>query len=169
MDESTKFAAQYAGFPTDSLSSSYVATELERLHLKARIAAVHKEMHREWRARELRYWASCWPVALGVVLSFYAPLLRDLAAGYASWAETLLFPLSAVAGLHGLNLTSGTAQALAQFLLFAQFPLDGLLAHKILKHRPTVMSVCGHVACLHSLAVLYIALVSGSFNQYLPS
>jgi hypothetical protein len=169
MVESPQFATECAGLPTESLSSVYIANELERLHLKARMATVNKQMRRERQARSFRYWATYWPVAVGVLLSAYAPLLRDLAAGYASWDATLLFPLSAVAGQQGLNLTSGTAQSLAQFFLFAQFPLDGLLARMILKHRPTMMSVCGHVAGLHTLAVLYIALVSGSFNQFLPN
>lgn len=169
MVESTQFAEQCAEVPTGPLASAYLATELERLHLKVRIAAVNKEMRREWRLRSLRYWATFWPVAVGVLLAAYAPVLRDLAAGYASWAATLLFPLSALAGQHATNLTSGNGQALAQFLLFAQFPLDGLLARSFLKHRPTLMGVCGQVACLHTLGVLYIAFVTGAFNQFLPN
>lgn len=169
MVESQQFAEQCAGMPTASLAPTYVAVQLERRYLKARIATVKREMRRERRARSTRYWITFWPVAVGVLLGFYAPLLRDLATGNAPWAATLLFPLSAVAGERGLNLTSGTAQALAHFLLFAQFPLDGLLARGILKHRPTVMSVCGQVAGLHGLVVVYVLLVSGSFNQFLPN
>ncbi len=167
--EGPQFAEQCAGVPTGSLAPTYVAVQLERRYLKARIATVRKQMRRERQARSTRSWVTFWPVAVGALLGFYAPLLRDLAAGYAPWASTLLFPLSALAGERGLNLTSGSAQALAQFLLFAQFPLDGLLARMILKHRPTVMGVCGQVAGLHGLVVVYILLVSGSFNQFLPS
>ena len=169
MDESTKFAAQCAGFPTGSLASSYVATELERLHLMARMAAVHKQMRRERQARAFRYWVTFWPVALGVLLGAYAPLLRDLAAGYAPWVATLLFPLSAAAEQRELHFSLSMAQTLSQVMLFAQFPLDGMLARMVLKHRPTVMSVCGQVACLHTLALLYIALVTGSLSQILPN
>lgn len=169
MVESTQFAEQCAGAPTGSLASSYIATELERLHLKARVAEVNRQMRREWQLRSLRYWVTFWPVAVGLLMAAYAPALRELAAGYASWAVTLLFPLTVLAGQHVTGLTSGTAQALAQFLLFAQFPLDGLLARRFLQHTPTVTSVCGQVACYHTLVVLYIGLVTGSFNQFLPN
>jgi len=39
----------------------------------------------------------------------------------------------------------------------------------ILKHRPTVLSVCGQVTCLHALAVLYLGLVTGSLTQILAN
>jgi hypothetical protein len=169
MVESTQFAEQCAGASKGPLAASYIATELERLHLQARIATVNREARRRRQVRAFRHWLTFWPIAVGVLLAAYAPLLRDLAAGYASWVATLLFPLAALAGQHVTNLTSGTGQALAQFLLFAQFPLDGWLARRFLKHRPTVMSVCGQVACLHTLAVLYLGFVTGSFNQYLPN
>jgi hypothetical protein len=126
-------------------------------------------MRRERRMRAYRHWVTFWPVALGILMGAYAPLLRDLAASYSPWAATVLFPLSTVMQQHGFNFSSITVQTLSQVLLFAQFPLDGLLACMILKHRPTMMGVCGQVAGLHTLAVLYVALVSGSFNQFLPN
>lgn len=169
MAESTQIAEQCAGAPAGSLASSYIATELARLHLQARIATVNREMRRVRQARALGHWLTFWPVALGVLLGFYAPGLRDLATGYAPWAATLLFPLSAVAQQREIHLSLGTALTLSQIMLFAQFPLDGVLARMILKHRPTAMSVCGHVAGLHTLAVLYIAFVTGSLSQVFPN
>ncbi len=75
---------------------SYIATVLHRLQVVQRVAAVKKQKRMEQRERLYRYCASFWPVALGVVLGAYAPVLHDLAAGYAPWAATLLFPLSVV-------------------------------------------------------------------------
>jgi hypothetical protein len=169
MLENTQFVAECAGMPTGSFSPVYFATELERLHLKARIATVNKQMRRERQARSTRYWATFWPVALGVLLGAYAPFLRDLAANYAPWAATLLFPLSVVAAQRELHLSLAMAQSLSPVMLYAQLPLDGLLARMVLKHRPTVLSVCGHVTCLHVLAVLYLGLVSGSLSQILSN
>jgi hypothetical protein len=169
MVESTQFAAGCAGMPTGSLSPAYVDAELERLYLAARMAAMHKQMRRERQARRFRHWASFWPVAMGVLLGFYAPLLHDLAAGYAPWAATLLFPLSAMAEQREIHFSWAMSQSLSQAMLFAQFPLDGLLARIVLKHRPTMLSVCGQVASLHALAVLYLGLVSGSLNQFLAN
>jgi hypothetical protein len=153
--------------PAGSLSPFYVEIELERLHLAARIVAVNRQTRREQQARFYRYVITFWPVALGVLLSAYAPLLHDLAASYGTWAATILFPFSAVAEQHGLNISWATAQTLSQVMLYAQFALDGLMARMVLKHRTTLKGVCGQVAGFHALAVLYIALVSGSFNQFL--
>ena len=167
--ENPRFAEKCAGVPTGSLSPAYISTELQRLRLAARVAAVNKQMRRERQARSYRYWASFWPVALGVLLGVYAPLLRDLAASYAPWAATLLFPLSAVVAQREIHLSWAMAQALSPVMLYAQPPLDGLLARIILKHRPTVLSVCGQVTCLHALAVLYLGLVTGSLTQILAN
>jgi hypothetical protein len=79
----------------------------------------------------------------------------------------LLFPFSALVDERSLHLSRDTANALAQFLLFAQFPLEGLLARIVLKHRVGLFKVFGQVACMHVLAVLYLVLVSGSLSQIL--
>lgn len=165
--ENSQFAEECAGSTSGSFAPAYIATELGRLHLKARVAAVNKQMRRERQARSYRYWATFWPVALGVLLGIYAPALRDLAAGYAPWAATLLFPLSAVAAQREMHLGLYMAQGLSQVMLYAQLPFDGLLACAFLRQRPTVLSVCGHVTCLHALAVLYLGLVTGSVGQVL--
>lgn len=167
--ENPWFAEKFAGVPTGSLSPAYLAQELQRLQLAARVAAVNKQIRRERRARSYRYWASFWPVALGVVLGAYAPMLRDLAASHAPWATALLFPLSVVAQQREIHLSWAMAQALSPVMIYAQLPLDGLLASMILKHRPTVLSVCGQVTCLHALAVLYLGLVTGSLTQILAN
>jgi hypothetical protein len=81
----------------------------------------------------------------------------------------LLFPFSALVGERGLHLSWDTAQALAQFLLYAQFPLEGLLVRIILKHRVGLFKVFGQVTCLHVFVVLYLGLVTGSLSQMLTS
>ena len=111
--------------------------------------------------------ASLWPIALGVLLGIYAPFLRDLATTFAPWALTFLFPFSALAGERGLHLSWDTAQALAQFLLYAQFPLEGLLVRIVLRHRLDLFKVFGQVTFLHVFAVLYLGLVSGSLSMIL--
>ena len=68
-----------------------------------------------------------------------------------------------------IHLSLGMAQALSPLMLYAQLPLDGLLARMVLKHRPAVWSVCGHVTCLHALAVIYIGLVTGSLSQIMAN
>jgi hypothetical protein len=169
MRENTQSAPQSVGFSSIPVSQCYAAIEDERLQMMIFIAAFHRRLRFERQMRSLRSLASLWPVALGVLLGFYAPLLRDLVANSAPWALTLLFPFSALAGERGLNLSRDTAQSLAQFLVYAQFPLEGLLVRIVLKHRLSVFRVFSQVTFLHVFTLLYLGLATGSLNQILGS
>jgi hypothetical protein len=169
MRENTQSAPKCAGDSFIAMPQCYAAIEHERLQMMLFIAAFHRRLRFERQMRSLRSLASLWPVALGVLLGFYAPLLRDLVANSAPWALTLLFPFSALAGERGLNLSWDTAQSLGQFLLYAQFPLEGLLVRIVLKHRISVFRVFSQVTCMHVFAVLYLGLATGSLNQILGS
>jgi hypothetical protein len=169
MRENTQSAPKSVGFSSIPVSQCYAAIEDERLQMMIFIAAFHRRLRFERQMRSLRSLASLWPVALGVLLGFYAPLLRDLVANSAPWALTLLFPFSALAGERGLNLSRDTAQSLAQFLVYAQFPLEGLLVRIVLKHRLSVFRVFSQVTCLHVFTLLYLGLATGSLNQILGS
>lgn len=167
MVDNTQFAAECAGYSSIPVSPYFAAIEMERQEVSLLVAAFHQRLRFERQMRSLRSLASLWPVAVGVLLGVYAPLLRDLAANSAPWAVNLLFPFSALVDERSLHLSRDTANALAQFLLFAQFPLEGLLARIVLKHRVGLFEVFGRVACMHVLAVLYLVLVSGSLSQIL--
>ena len=169
MRENTQLSPKCAGYSFIPKSQCYAAIEQERLQMMVFIAAFHKRLQFERQMRSLRSMASLWPVALGVLLGFYAPLLRDLIANSAPWALTLLFPFSALAGERGLNLSRDTAQSLSQFLLYAQFPLEGLMVRIVLKHRLSVFRVFSQVTCLHVFTLLYLGLATGSLNQILGS
>jgi|SRR5580658_9776646 hypothetical protein len=169
MLEKTEFAAECAGYSSVPVSQSYASVATERHQVSLLIAAFHRSLRAERRARSLESLARLWPVALGMLLGFYAPLLRDLAANSAPWAVTLLFPFSVVVGERGLNLSRDTAQGLAQFLLYAQFPLEGLLVRIMLKRRVDLVHVFSQVTFMHVFAVLYLVLVSGSFSSILMS
>lgn len=169
MLENTQFVAECAGYSSSPVSPYFAAIEFERQQMSLVLAAYHRRLRFERQIRSLRSLASLWPVALGVLLGAYAPTLHDLAANSAPWAVTLLFPFSALVSERGLHLSWDTAHALAQFLLFAQFPLEGLLARIVLKHRVGLFKVFGRVACLHVFAVLYLVLVSGSLSQILSN
>ena len=158
-----------ADLPTGSLSPAFIAAVLHPLQVAQRVAAVKKQKRMEQRERLNRYCVSFWPVALGVVLGAYAPVLHDLAAGYAPWAATLLFPLSVVVQQREVHLSLGMAQALSAVMLYVQLPLDGWLARRLLRPRPAVWSVCGQVTCFHALAVLYLGLVTGSLSQIMAN
>jgi hypothetical protein len=169
MLETTEFAAEYSGYSSIPVSQCSDAIEIERQQVSLLVAAFHQRLRFERQTRSLLSLASLWPVALGVLLGMYAPFLRDLTTNSAPWALNLLFPFSALVGERGLHLSWDTAQALAQFLLYAQFPLEGLLVRIILKHRVGLFKVFGQVTCLHVFVVLYLGLVTGSLSQMLTS
>lgn len=148
----------------------FTATEIERQELSHLLAAFHRRLRVERRIRSLWSLVSLWPVVVGVLLGVYAPTLRDLAANSsAPWVVTLLFPFSVLVGERGLHFSWDTAHALAQIVLYVQFPLEGLMACIVLKHRVSLFKVSGRVAFLHAFAVLYLVLATGSLNQFLTN
>jgi hypothetical protein len=169
MRKNTQFAPKCVGYSSIPVSQCYTAIEHEREQMMRVIAAFHKRLRFERQMRSMRNLATLWPVALGVLLGFYAPLLRDFISNSAPWALNLLFPFSAVAGQRGFNLSRDTAQSVAQFLVYAQFPLEGLLVRIVLKHRLSVFRVFSQVTCLHVFTLLYLGLATGALNQILGS
>lgn len=129
------------------------------------MAALRRQMRRERRVQFVRNLAALWPIAVCLTISYYAPSLRDLAAGCAPWAATVLFSLSALAAQCEIHLHLAMAPTLSQAMLYAQFPLDGLVACVLLRRRSTWWSVCGEVAYLHVLAALCFVLVSGALGH----
>jgi len=132
----------------------------------AHIAAMKKQMQSERRKRSLQHLAAFWPVPLGLLMSFYAPMLHDLAATLAPWVATFIFSLAA---LVPPDSSRGTGQWIFQALLYAQFPLDGLFAYALLRRRFSLLSVWGQVICLHVIALLCLGLASGSLRRFLAN
>jgi len=164
MFESEQVEDECVEMPVSTPTSLDKAAELSKRLLAAHMVAMKKQMDSERRKRFLRHMAAFWPVPLGLLMSFYAPLLHDLATESAPWAAALLFSLSA---LTGQDASHGTGQAISQALVYAQFPLDGLLAYMLLKRRFSLLSVFGQVTCLHVLAMLCLGLASGSLSRFL--
>jgi hypothetical protein len=166
--EDTAFAPRCADLPERPDSRGFViAAERERRELVARLAQFHKRLRAERRARQLRQLATFWPVALGLLLGALAPALRTLLAGYAPWVTTAVFPLFILAGRPPIPMNFASAQTFPLVLLYAQFPLEGLLVRMILKHRVTVFGVCGQVCCLHLLGAAHVWLLSGALDEVL--
>lgn len=170
MLESPQLAAEYSGYSLMPMVPCFTATEIERRELSYLLAAFHRRLRFERKIQSLRTLISFWPVVLGVMLGVYAPTLRDLAAdSSAPWAVTLLFPFSVLVGERGLHFSWDTAHALAQILLYMQFPFEGLMARIVLKHRVSLFKVFGRVTFLHAFAVLYLVLASGALSQFLTN
>lgn len=163
-----QLAAQRKKFPTGPCAPDVVA-EIERRQLFLHLQAYHERLRLEQQSRFWRRMASFWPVALGLVLGLCSPYLYGLVTESANWAATLLFPLTAVTDQRDLHMSRSLAQALSQILLYAQFPIDGLLARMLLKRRVGVLEVCEQVTFFHVFIALYLGLASGYLGQMLPN
>ena len=65
-----------------------------------------------------------------------------------------------------LHLTGFPAHYLPLITLYAQFPLDGLIAKIVLKRRITVSGVATQVFLYHFLAAVQILLITGTIRQF---
>jgi hypothetical protein len=143
------------------------ALEAERRVLMAYLAAFHRGLQAERRARELRLLASLWPVAAGLLLGVFAPTLKAIVASRAPWAMTAVFPFFILSGRPEVRVLGEFARTLPALVLHAQFPLEGLFAWTFLRYRVTVFGVSGQVLCFHFLGAFQLWLLNGGLNRIL--
>jgi hypothetical protein len=142
------------------------AIERDRQMLKVRLEDFYWRLRAERRAQSLRQLFSFWPVAVGLILGACAPELWALLGSRAPWALAAVFPFVHLAGRPEIAV-GRMAQAFPMFMLYAQFPLEGLFVRMILKRGVTVPCVCGQVSGFHILALLQLWLLSGALQQFL--
>jgi hypothetical protein len=135
-----------------------VLYEQERKANMAVLAARRRE------ARKTMDWFEYWPLAVGVAVACFAPQLRELVDIVKPWGMWIVFPLVALAERPELNLSREISSYLVPFMLYAQFPIEGLLAKFALKGRVTVTRVAAQLLFLHSLAVFQLWLVDGPWG-----
>jgi hypothetical protein len=167
MDEATPFVPRFAGLPSKpSARQLYIASELERFVLQEHLAAFYKSVQAERHARSLRFLVSFWPVALGLLLGFYAASLYALVAARAPEAMTAVFPLHVLALRPEICISRAFARTVPHAMIYLQFPIEGLLIRIALWRRVTVSGVCGQVVSLHLFVVAHLWLASGALNQF---
>ena len=101
-------------------------------------------------------------MAAGIVLAFLAPLLLDLADLFAPWGTWILLPAVSLVDLKQLLLNSEVRTIARQFALYGQFPIEAVFIKSVLKGRVSFSAVAGQLALLHSLAVVFLWLLSSS-------
>jgi len=130
-------------------------TGLERLH------RLQKEKQRKKLQDSL---VQSWPIAVGLVMACFAPLLRDLVVPFDPWGMRILFPFVVLAGRHEINPGGEYWQYLPHIMLYAQFPLEGWLAKKILRGRVSFSAVTIQVLFYQLLGVAQLWLISGAIG-----
>lgn len=115
----------------------------------------------------LRRLLDYWPVALGLALGVAAPHLRALLMRSHPWGMWVVFPFVLLAARPEVQAVAPMAGALPMLMLYAQFPLEGLIVQSVLRQRVTVPGVAGHVFYLHYLAAMQLLMISGVVGQAL--
>jgi len=149
------------GNPTYSLANF---DEVCKQEMQAGLARIHRQLEQERRKEHLRFLVGLWPIAAGLALACFAPLASELLAPSTSMEMGIVFPFVVLAGRPELHLTGFLAAVLPQFMLYAQFPLEGLVARMASKDRVTLPAITARIACFHVMAALLLLLVSGTIG-----
>jgi hypothetical protein len=140
--------------------------EMARLRWIANLAAARKQQQGERRWRRFLLLLSFWPGAAGFLLACVAPQLSDLLAPFHPWGMRLVFPLVVLAGRPEVCMGETMARILPHVLLYAQFPLEGLLVRIVLRSQVTLSAVTGRMCFYHFLGATHLLLLTGVLAQY---
>ena len=138
---------------------------LYKIEMHANILAIREQQRRARFDKSMAQWAQYWPVALGILISLFAPQLREFVEAYRPWGLWLSFPMVALAIRPEVHMGSAMAAYLPTALVYLQFPLEGLLAKVALKGHITVHGVIVQVVFFHGLCIIDLWLLSGGLWQ----
>jgi hypothetical protein len=144
------------------MSTIAALRELEKV---ANSALMRRLQKRARRSRFLIQVARLWPVAVGLVLGFFAPQLRNMAAHFEPWGMWLVFPFVEIARRPEIYMGTTFAHMLPVVMLYAQFPIEGLLARIALRHLVTIPGVIRELLFFHFLGAAELWMVSGALGR----
>jgi hypothetical protein len=136
-----------------------------RLERAASLAKAREMDLRRRRAAALKQLATFWPFAVGLGLAFIAPQLHTIVATWQPWGMWVAFPFVVLTSRPELHLSNQAAIQLQHILIYAQFPLEGLIARWAMRSCVSVPRVAGHLCFLHFLGAVDLFLLSGVLNQ----
>ena len=121
------------------------------------------EERRRWERDEQRLHnlLRMWPVGVGLLLSAFAPVIKQAAESYNPWLVMLIFPFVVLADRPELQVGPIT-HFLPIIMLYAQFPIEGLLARIILRRPVLPISVAVQVLLFHFLGIVEVWMLNGS-------
>jgi hypothetical protein len=128
---------------------------------KKRAPAKKSAPRKKSRKSETPGWLRWWPVALGVVLAPFAVRAVDILALTGPWEARALVPWTFLFQGHSLHLPQGWSDNLAAAVMYAQFPVYGLLA-MLLARRLHWMTTLALLIALHVAAYVTLFLWTSS-------
>jgi hypothetical protein len=148
-----RFRATFSKFPT----------HIEQLETE-------QAVFRVWlRRQRFRHFctsvSTLWPIAAGLLLGLLAPRMCALMIRFEPWAMCFVFPFVVIARRPELHALARIAGNLPLLILYAQFPIEGLLARLAFRRRVTVRGVACQVCYFHYLAALQLLMIGGAVAQ----
>ena len=140
---------------------------LYNLEMKANILALRQERRRARLHRSIAQWVEYWPVGIGILISLFAPQMREFVEPFRPWGLWVSFPMVALSTRPEIYMGSHIAAMLPAALTYLQFPLEGLLAKIALKGNVTVHGVVVQVVFFHGLCIMDLWLLNGGLWQLL--
>lgn len=153
----------------DPLASWAAVREMEmmrNLELQASLAELRSLQSMERRNRFVMNMVDRWPIAVGLILAAFAPALQAMLVASAPWAMNFVFPFVVLAGRHELHLTGFLAHYLPLVVLYAQFPVEAMIAKKVLKRHIKISGVAMQIFFYHFLGIVQIMLITGTLRQF---
>jgi hypothetical protein len=134
--------------------------------IQANLAILRRKQLDEQRQRRLEKLAALLPFGLGLLLGALCPQLEAIARSYGAAGMTLIFPFVELASRPEIQFDSIMHQ-LPSIMLFAQFPLEGLVAWCMLKRGLGPMRVAADVVLIHCFGILDLWLLGAGASTIL--
>jgi hypothetical protein len=157
-----RFGTQSDDAPQGNGSAALAAIDaLYDLEMKSNLLALRQQRRTERLHRSLAQWSEYWPMAVGILISCFAPQIREFVEPYRPWGLWVSFPMVALFIRPEVYLGSKIAAILPTAMLYLQFPLEGLLAKIALRGNVRPYGVMVQVLYFHGLCIMELWLVNG--------
>ena len=151
---------KYMSDPHGTIPDAKVRRQPAGVQRGAHPNARHRSAQHKDDLPEPNFASVAWPVAVGLVLAFFAPHLRDMLAAFNPWGMMAVFPFVLLAGRPELGISEELARSLPQLILFIQFPLEGLLTMYNLGKRLSLGKAITQLFFLHFLGFFVLWLLA---------
>ncbi len=110
-----------------------------------------------------------WPMLIGGALAFIAPRLLDFLTSpdlHLEWIARAVFPFVLIAGQPQFRMYGEYSSQLPQFILLAQFPLEGILTTFNLRRRRRVGMAIGMLIVIHLVGAFILFLLTQHYTNF---
>lgn len=138
---------------------------LYQREMQVNLAALEEQRRKSRRYESASTWLEYWPFAVGIAISCFTPQMHDLVQAFKPWGMWILFPFSSIANRPEVSTGNQIINNMPLFFMYAQFPIEGLMARFALRKHVTVLRVVGQVLFLHLFALVELWLISSPYGK----